>query len=165
MGGVSQNDVRVSKGRKLSVGNNRLAESIKESVIEKAKERKERLDRETSKLNVGTHNQPTRKVITATAADVSNDDVSDVSDVSDVFDVSDVSDGHESEVSFIHESSEAYKVSSDDSDDYGLTDVYNSMHGASDTEMQQDTDSEENQKRMRKANQILKKKAKSNKKS
>merc|ERR1712121_629432 len=144
-------------GRKLRVGNNKLAQSIKESVIEIPKERKERLDRETSKLNVGTRNQPKRKVVTAAAADVANDDVSDASDV---FDVSDVSDGNESEFSFIHESSEAYEVSSDDFDDYGLTDVLHSMHGASDTEMQQDTDSEENQKRMRKANQILKKKNK-----
>merc|ERR1712033_65745 len=136
---VSQNDDRVSKGRKLRVGNNKLAQSIKESVLEKAKERKERLDRETSKLNVGTRKQPTRNVVTAAAADVANDDVSDVSDV---FDVSDVSDGHEREFSFIHESSEDYEVSSDDSNDYGLTDVYNSMHGASDTELQKVTDAE-----------------------
>merc|ERR1711867_109594 len=135
--GVSQNNDRVSKGRKLRVGDNKLAQNIKENVIEKAKKRKERLDRETSKLNVRTRNQPTRKVVAAAAADVANDDVSDISDVSDVFDDSDVSDGHESEFSFIHESSEAYEVSSDDTDDYCLTDVYNSMHGASDTEMQQ----------------------------
>merc|ERR1712121_573737 len=105
--GVLQNDDRVSKGRKLSVGNNKLAQNIKESVIEKAKERKKRLDRETSKLNVGTRNQPTRKVVAAAAAVVANDDVSVVSDV---FDVSDVSDGHESEFSGINESSEDYEV-------------------------------------------------------
>merc|ERR1712121_154901 len=133
-------------GRKLRVGNNKLAQSIKESAIEKAKERKERLDRETSTLNVGTRNQPKRKDATAAAADVANDDVSDVSDVFDV------SDGHESESSFLHESSEAIEVSSDDSDDYILTDARRSMDGASDTEMQPDTDSEQNQKRMRKAN-------------
>merc|ERR1712121_424344 len=86
--GVLQNDDRVSKGRKLRVGNNKLAQIIKESVIEKAKERKARLDRETSRLNVGTRNQPTRKVVAAAAADVANDDVSDIPDVSD---------GHESE--------------------------------------------------------------------
>merc|ERR1712121_144165 len=93
--GVLQNDDRVSKGRKLRVGNNKLAQSIKESVIEKAKERKERLDRETSRLNVGTCNQPTRKVVAAAAADVANDDISYVSDVSD---------GHESEFSGVHTS-------------------------------------------------------------
>merc|ERR1712121_549420 len=86
--GVSQNDDRVSKGRKLRVGNNKSAQSIKESALEKAKERKERLDRETSTLNVGTRKQPKRKVATAAAADVANDDVSDFSDVFDV------SDGH-----------------------------------------------------------------------
>merc|ERR1712121_172440 len=85
---VSQNDDRVSKRRKLRVGNNKLAQSIKESALEKAKERKERHDRETSTLNVGTRNQPKRKVATAAAADVANDDISDVSDVFDV------SDGH-----------------------------------------------------------------------
>merc|ERR1712121_546646 len=88
--GVSQNDDRVGKGRMLRVGNNKLAQSIKESVLEKAKERKERHDRETSKLNVGTRKQPTRNIITAASADLANDDVSDVSDV---FYVSDVSDG------------------------------------------------------------------------
>merc|ERR1712121_402175 len=115
--GVLQNNNRVSKGRELRVRNNKLAQSIKESVIEKAIERKARLDRETSRLNVGTRNQPTRKVVAAAAADVANDDVSDFSDASD---------GYESEFSGVHPNSEDYEFSSDDSKDYNLTDVYNS---------------------------------------
>merc|ERR1712121_241715 len=98
--------------------------------------------------NVGTRNQPTRKVIAAAATDVANDDVSDDSDVSD---------GYESEFSGVHPSSEDFEATSDDSNNYYLTEVYKSMTGASDTELQ-DTDAEENQKRLRKANKILRKK-------
>ena len=120
--GVLQNNDRVSKGRELRV-HNKMAQSIKESFIEKAIERKARLDKEKCRLNVEPRTQPLRGVVA------------------------------ENEFSYVNSSSEDAGLSSDDSTSpYQYTDVMNSMMGASDTEMQElsHSDAEERVERYRK---------------
>ena len=128
--GVSQSNDRVSKEREQRV-HNTLSQNIKDTAIEKAKERQARLDKEKCRLNVEPRTQPLRGVVT------------------------------ENEISYVNSSSEDAGLSSDDSNSpYQWTDVVNSMTGASDTEMQEleHSDAEENYKRFKKAKKNLKKK-------
>ena len=125
-----------------------MAQNIMDTAIEKAKDRQARLNKEKGRLKFGTRSQPPRGVVAnAAAADVANAATADVA---------------ENEFSCVNSSSEDIGSSeSDFSDDshshYNLTDVFNSMAGASDTELQ-DTDAEEILERYKKAKKILRKK-------
>merc|ERR1712121_604287 len=61
--GVSQSNDRVSRGREQRV-HNTMAQNIKDTAIEKAKERKARMDKEKCRLNVEPRTQPLRGVVT-----------------------------------------------------------------------------------------------------